>query len=402
MKDSVLQLRPEVFDAQVALKSTGGEEPAQVLTAPVGTEVPSGATTSLLEGWLLVGEDMDLSRLQSIFGGSSSTRPLPHPRPLRSASTLTRASPRATASRLRPPGPTTVVEGLAGRADRAVESDAALTTHWRSASSRLSCLAAVGAPVDSLTGLVTGTLEGVTSAPIVVHRPSLSGGRKVTVHRRGRDEIRYRLQRSRLGRVTRGRRSNRTRVLDDPQWVEWRGARPRVPRRLRSGGMPGNPCGESTPRRFLVPWCPSHAPRVGLERQQAVGPSWQDQRMLQRRRLAWRVWGAGRCAQRPQRGAWPHELAAVRDHFVYVPCRVIPPEHCRLRSHHAEGLSTAPCRRVTSRRHRLCVPAAARRLLGDGEQTRRDARQPGVRCASGPASGRETRGAGTYGFANLT
>ncbi|MDQ0780123.1 hypothetical protein QF026_008589 [Streptomyces aurantiacus] len=29
----------------------------------------------------------------------------------------------------------------------------------------------------------------MTSAPIVVHRPSLSGGRRVTVHSSGRDEI---------------------------------------------------------------------------------------------------------------------------------------------------------------------------------------------------------------------
>ncbi|MEU0059804.1 hypothetical protein [Streptomyces sp. NPDC006334] len=29
----------------------------------------------------------------------------------------------------------------------------------------------------------------MTSAPIVAHRPSLSGGRKVTVHSGGRDEI---------------------------------------------------------------------------------------------------------------------------------------------------------------------------------------------------------------------
>ncbi|CAM5714961.1 hypothetical protein SALBM135S_09772 [Streptomyces alboniger] len=34
-----------------------------------------------------------------------------------------------------------------------------------------------------------GTLEDVTSALIVVHRPSHSGGRRVTAHRGGRDEI---------------------------------------------------------------------------------------------------------------------------------------------------------------------------------------------------------------------
>ncbi|MGW7347995.1 hypothetical protein [Streptomyces sp. NPDC054854] len=68
-KDGVLQLRPEVFDAQVALKSTVWEEPAQMHIAPLGTEAPSGAMSSLPEGWLTVGGDTDLSRLENIFGG---------------------------------------------------------------------------------------------------------------------------------------------------------------------------------------------------------------------------------------------------------------------------------------------------------------------------------------------
>ncbi|MET9887639.1 hypothetical protein ABZZ20_31805 [Streptomyces sp. NPDC006430] len=68
-RDGVLQLRPEVFDAQVALKSTVWEEPAQMFFAPVGTEPPSGATTSLPDGWLPLGKETDLSRLQNIFGG---------------------------------------------------------------------------------------------------------------------------------------------------------------------------------------------------------------------------------------------------------------------------------------------------------------------------------------------
>ncbi|MDX3772445.1 MULTISPECIES: hypothetical protein [unclassified Streptomyces] len=68
-KDGVLQLRPEVFDAQVALKSTVWEEPAQVFFAPVGTEPPSGATTSLPEAWLPLGKGTDPSSLQTIFGG---------------------------------------------------------------------------------------------------------------------------------------------------------------------------------------------------------------------------------------------------------------------------------------------------------------------------------------------
>lgn len=37
--------------------------------------------------------------------------------------------------------------------------------------------------------LARGTLEGVTNAPIVVHRPVLSGGQRVTVHSSGRDEF---------------------------------------------------------------------------------------------------------------------------------------------------------------------------------------------------------------------
>ncbi|MEV6553736.1 hypothetical protein AB0M57_34300 [Streptomyces sp. NPDC051597] len=68
-KDGVLQVRPEVFDAQVALKSTVWEEPVQMFCAPIGTEPPSGVTTSLPEGWLPVGNDMDPSHLQNIFGG---------------------------------------------------------------------------------------------------------------------------------------------------------------------------------------------------------------------------------------------------------------------------------------------------------------------------------------------
>ncbi|GGR47340.1 hypothetical protein GCM10010497_58320 [Streptomyces cinereoruber] len=67
-KDGVLYLQPEVFEAQVALKSTVWEEPAQMFTAPVGTEMPSGATASLPEGWLPVGKDTDLSHLKAIFG----------------------------------------------------------------------------------------------------------------------------------------------------------------------------------------------------------------------------------------------------------------------------------------------------------------------------------------------
>ncbi|MFF5933165.1 hypothetical protein [Streptomyces sp. NPDC012508] len=64
----------------------------------------------------------------------------------------------------------------------------------------------------------------MSSAPIVVHRPSLSGGRRVTVHSHGRDEI--------LGTAysdhdlvvfLEGAGVAEPEAMDDPQWVEWRG-----------------------------------------------------------------------------------------------------------------------------------------------------------------------------------
>ncbi|MGA5171245.1 hypothetical protein [Streptomyces lavendulocolor] len=64
----------------------------------------------------------------------------------------------------------------------------------------------------------------MSSAPIVVHRPSRSGGRRVTVHRHGRDEI--------LGTAYSDHDlvvflegagiTESDAVLDDPRWVEWR------------------------------------------------------------------------------------------------------------------------------------------------------------------------------------
>jgi hypothetical protein len=64
----------------------------------------------------------------------------------------------------------------------------------------------------------------VSSALIVVHRPSLSGGRRVTVHRHGQDEI--------LGTAHSDHDlvvflqaagiADPEAVLDDPRWVEWR------------------------------------------------------------------------------------------------------------------------------------------------------------------------------------
>jgi hypothetical protein len=68
----------------------------------------------------------------------------------------------------------------------------------------------------------------MSEAPITVHRPSASGGRRVTAHFRGREEI--------LGTAysdydlvvfleAAGVRDP-DRVLDDSRFVEWRGGRP--------------------------------------------------------------------------------------------------------------------------------------------------------------------------------
>ncbi|MCX5264604.1 hypothetical protein [Streptomyces sp. NBC_00199] len=68
----------------------------------------------------------------------------------------------------------------------------------------------------------------MAGAPIVVHRPSPSGGRRVTVHTGGRDEI--------LGTAYSDHDlavfleaagvADPDAVLDDARWVEWRGGRP--------------------------------------------------------------------------------------------------------------------------------------------------------------------------------
>ncbi|MEV8311118.1 hypothetical protein AB0P36_28175 [Streptomyces flavidovirens] len=65
----------------------------------------------------------------------------------------------------------------------------------------------------------------MTRAPIVVHWPSISGGRRVTVRSSGRDEI--------LGTAYSDHDlvvflegagvAEPEAILDDPQWVEWRG-----------------------------------------------------------------------------------------------------------------------------------------------------------------------------------
>ncbi|MFJ7305650.1 hypothetical protein [Streptomyces sp. NPDC099088] len=67
----------------------------------------------------------------------------------------------------------------------------------------------------------------MTSAPIVVHRPSPSGGRRVSVHQHGRDEI--------LGTaysdhdlvvfLAAAGVQDPDSILDDGRWIEWRGGR---------------------------------------------------------------------------------------------------------------------------------------------------------------------------------
>ncbi|MFD9461249.1 hypothetical protein [Streptomyces sp. NPDC060027] len=67
----------------------------------------------------------------------------------------------------------------------------------------------------------------MTSTPIVVHAPSRTGGRRVTVHSHGHDEI--------LGTAYSDRDlvvfleaagiDDPEGILDDPRWIEWRGGR---------------------------------------------------------------------------------------------------------------------------------------------------------------------------------
>ncbi|OKH90772.1 hypothetical protein [Streptomyces uncialis] len=64
------------------------------------------------------------------------------------------------------------------------------------------------------------------SAPIVVHRPSPSGGRRVNAHRNGRDET-LDLAFSDRDLVVFLEAAGVTGpelILDDPAWVEWRDA----------------------------------------------------------------------------------------------------------------------------------------------------------------------------------
>ncbi|MFI2041418.1 hypothetical protein ACIOK4_44985 [Streptomyces bottropensis] len=65
----------------------------------------------------------------------------------------------------------------------------------------------------------------MSSAPIVVHRPSGSGGRRVTVHSSGRDEILSTAHSDHdlIVFLEGADVAELDAVQDDPQWVEWRG-----------------------------------------------------------------------------------------------------------------------------------------------------------------------------------
>ncbi|MER5748053.1 hypothetical protein ABT097_32885 [Streptomyces sp. NPDC002225] len=81
----------------------------------------------------------------------------------------------------------------------------------------------------------------MSSAPIVVHRPSSAGGRRVTAHSSGREE--------RLGTAFSDHDlvvllegagvDDPERVLDDPRWVEWRGGDPHDYRATPPSSGPG-------------------------------------------------------------------------------------------------------------------------------------------------------------------
>ncbi|MEU9858048.1 hypothetical protein [Streptomyces sp. NPDC047974] len=60
----------------------------------------------------------------------------------------------------------------------------------------------------------------MSAAPIIVHRPLPSGGRRVTVHLGGRDEILDLTVFLEAAGILAPERA-----IDDPAWVEWRGGR---------------------------------------------------------------------------------------------------------------------------------------------------------------------------------
>ncbi|MEU3490650.1 hypothetical protein [Streptomyces massasporeus] len=88
----LLQLRQEVFDERVPLKSTVWEETAEVFYAPAGAEPPTLASVPMPEGWLPLSKATDLSLFQHRFAGqllntepSLSMAELPSPEEIEAA-----------------------------------------------------------------------------------------------------------------------------------------------------------------------------------------------------------------------------------------------------------------------------------------------------------------------------
>ncbi|MDT9682329.1 hypothetical protein RND61_09605 [Streptomyces sp. TRM76323] len=92
--DGVLQLRQEILDERVALKSTTWEHRGEVFFAPAGTEAPTTASTQLPKDWARLGKTADLSRFRTGFGEqllraarSPRTPELPSPEEIEAART---------------------------------------------------------------------------------------------------------------------------------------------------------------------------------------------------------------------------------------------------------------------------------------------------------------------------
>lgn len=92
--DGVLQLRQEVLDEPVALKSTTWEHTAQLYYAPVGTQAPKDASLSLSKDWIQLDGSVDLSVFRTESGGqllrpvrSTNMPELPSPEEVEAART---------------------------------------------------------------------------------------------------------------------------------------------------------------------------------------------------------------------------------------------------------------------------------------------------------------------------
>lgn len=68
-EDGVLQLRQEVLDEPVTLKSTTWEHSGELFLPPVGTEAPTTASTPLPKDWARLGKTTELSRFRTEFEG---------------------------------------------------------------------------------------------------------------------------------------------------------------------------------------------------------------------------------------------------------------------------------------------------------------------------------------------